>query len=215
MFLKRTSSWVCRPTTSCCLVTCLLWALPPFVRALSPPFGLHMHNLISASSQHWVLVAQSCLTLCDSMDSSLPDSSAHGFSRQDCWSGVPFPSPEESSPPRDQTWVSHIADRFLTIWATKEVHLNVVSFQKPHLHYGHSGVGLIIWIWRRMQTFRSAQPSYHIRLRYGWEMKVIQLPDKCQKTRRWWKSLFFFSFNIIKSNQFIFGCAASLFLLRL
>ena len=163
-----------------------------------PTLWSPMHNLISASSQHWVLVAQSCLTLCDSMDSSLPDSSAHGFSRQNCWSGVSFPSPEESSPPRDQTWVSHIADRLLTIWATKEVHLNVVSFQKPHLHYGHSGVGLIIWIWGRMQTFRSAQPSYHIRLRYGWEMKVIQLPDRCQKTRRWWKSLFFFSFNIFK-----------------
>ena len=33
-------------------------------------------------------VAQSCPTLCDSMDCSLS-----GFSRQECWSGLPFPSP--------------------------------------------------------------------------------------------------------------------------
>ena len=35
---------------------------------------------------------QSCLTLCDPMDCSLPGSSVHGFSRQGYWSGVPLPS---------------------------------------------------------------------------------------------------------------------------
>ena len=39
------------------------------------------------------------------------------FSRQEYWSGLPFPSPG-SSLPRDQTQVSSIADRFLTIWVT-------------------------------------------------------------------------------------------------
>ena len=38
-------------------------------------------------------VAQSCPTLCDLMDCSLPGSSIHGFSRQEYWSGVPLPSP--------------------------------------------------------------------------------------------------------------------------
>ena len=38
-------------------------------------------------------VAQSCLTLSDPMDYSLPGSSIHGFSRQEYWSGVPLPSP--------------------------------------------------------------------------------------------------------------------------
>ena len=33
-------------------------------------------------------------TLCDPMDCSLPGSSVHGFSRQECWSGVPLPSPK-------------------------------------------------------------------------------------------------------------------------
>ena len=38
-------------------------------------------------------VAQSCPTLGDPMDGSLPGSSVHGFSRQEYWSGVPLPSP--------------------------------------------------------------------------------------------------------------------------
>ena len=38
-------------------------------------------------------VAQSCLTPSDPMDCSLPGSSIHGLSRQECWSGVPLPSP--------------------------------------------------------------------------------------------------------------------------
>ena len=37
-----------------------------------------------------------CLTLCDPMDRSLPGSSVHGIlSRQEYWSGLPFPSPED------------------------------------------------------------------------------------------------------------------------
>ena len=36
---------------------------------------------------------QSCPTLCDSTDCSLQASLSMGFSRQDSWSGVPFPSP--------------------------------------------------------------------------------------------------------------------------
>ena len=42
----------------------------------------------------WVIVTQSCLTLCDVMDCSPPGSSVHGIlSRQEYWSGLPFPSP--------------------------------------------------------------------------------------------------------------------------
>ena len=38
------------------------------------------------------LVAKLCLTLCDRMDYSLPVSSVHGISLQECCSGLPFPS---------------------------------------------------------------------------------------------------------------------------
>ena len=36
---------------------------------------------------------QSCPTLCDPIDSSLPSSPSLRFSRQEHWSGLPFPSP--------------------------------------------------------------------------------------------------------------------------
>ena len=38
---------------------------------------------------------QLCPTLCDSMDCSPPGSSVHEFSRQEYWSGLPFPSPRD------------------------------------------------------------------------------------------------------------------------
>ena len=40
-----------------------------------------------------VLVAQSCVTLCDPKDCSLPGYSVLGISTQECWSGLTFPSP--------------------------------------------------------------------------------------------------------------------------
>ena len=44
-------------------------------------------------------VTQSCLTLCDPMDCSPPGSSIHEFSRQENWSGLPFPSPGDLPDP--------------------------------------------------------------------------------------------------------------------
>ena len=67
-----------------------------------------------------VLVAQSCSTLCDPMDCSLPDSSVHGILQAGILDWVAIPSPGESSQPRDQTQVSCIMGRFFTIWATRE-----------------------------------------------------------------------------------------------
>ena len=40
---------------------------------------------------------QSCPTLCDPIDGSPPGSPSLGFSRQEQWSGLPFPSPMHES----------------------------------------------------------------------------------------------------------------------
>ena len=40
---------------------------------------------------------QSCPTLCDPIDGSPPGSLILGFSRQEYWSGLPFPSPMHES----------------------------------------------------------------------------------------------------------------------
>ena len=50
-----------------------------------------------------------------------PGSCPWRFSRQEYWSGLPCSlSSRGSSQPKDQTQVSHIGGRFLTVWATRE-----------------------------------------------------------------------------------------------
>ena len=71
-------------------------------------------------SEKKMLVTQSCPTLCNPMDCSLPGSSVHGILplRKLKWVVIPFS--RGSSQLRDQTWVSCIAGKFFTIWATRE-----------------------------------------------------------------------------------------------
>ena len=65
-------------------------------------------------------VAQSCPTLCDSMDCSPPGSSVHGLLRARILEWVAISFSRGSSWPRDWTGVSCIAGRFFNVWATKE-----------------------------------------------------------------------------------------------
>ena len=62
-------------------------------------------------------VAQSCLTLCDPMDCSLPGSSVHGIFQAIVLEWIAISFSRGSSQPRDWTRVSRIVDRRLTIWA--------------------------------------------------------------------------------------------------
>ena len=67
-----------------------------------------------------VLVAQSCPTLCDPRDCSLPGSSVHGILQARILEWVSIPFSRGPSQPRDWTQVSCIAGKFFTIWATGE-----------------------------------------------------------------------------------------------
>ena len=62
-----------------------------------------------------VLVAQSCLTLCNPLDCSSPGSSVHGILQAKILEWVAIPFSRESSQSRDRTQVSCIADRFFTV----------------------------------------------------------------------------------------------------
>ena len=55
-------------------------------------------------------VAQSCLTLWEPYQAPL----SMGFSREEYWSGLPFPSPGDFPDPGIRTWVSRIAGRCFT-----------------------------------------------------------------------------------------------------
>ena len=61
-----------------------------------------------------VKVAQSCLTLCNPMDSSLTDYFVHGILQARILEWVAVPFSRISSQLRDQTQVSYIAGRFFT-----------------------------------------------------------------------------------------------------
>ena len=73
-----------------------------------------------------VLVTQSCLTLCNPMDCSPPDSFIHGISEARILEWVAVSSSRGSFGPKDRTWVS---DRFFTFWASWEE----VIICRPHL----------------------------------------------------------------------------------
>ena len=66
-----------------------------------------------------VLVTQLCPTLCDPMDCSPPGSSVHGTLQARILEWVAMPFSRGSSRPRDRTWISYIAGKFFTIWATR------------------------------------------------------------------------------------------------
>ena len=75
-----------------------------------------------------VLVAQSCLTLCDQV-SSPPGFSVHGILQARILERVAISFSRGSSKPRDQTQVSCTASRFFSIWATREAQYSFLKNQ--------------------------------------------------------------------------------------
>ena len=58
-------------------------------------FSIYIRAFILSESD----VAQSCPTLCDPWTVAYQAPLSVGFSRQEYWSGLPFPSPEDLSDP--------------------------------------------------------------------------------------------------------------------
>ena len=94
--------------------------------------------------------AQSCATLCNSMDCSLPGSSVHGILQARILEWVAIPFSRESSKPRDQTQVSCTAGSFFTSWATREaqymkgIRPSWVYFRNARF-ISHEGLSIICW----------------------------------------------------------------------
>ena len=70
--------------------------------------GSSVHGIFQARVLQWVAIAfsdcallsaakslQLCPTLCDPIDGSPPGSPSQGLSRQEHWSGLPYPSPSQ------------------------------------------------------------------------------------------------------------------------
>ena len=95
-------------------------------------YGFYLYYVESSNSWHvcvcvcvCVWVAQSCLTLCDAVDCSPPDSSVHGILQPRILQWVAISSFRGSSWPRYQTCVSCIGRQILYHGATREAH-NIV-----------------------------------------------------------------------------------------
>ena len=74
--------------------------------------------VVTVSVCRTVLVAQSCLTLCDPTNCSLPGFSVHGILQAKILEWIAIPFSRGTSQPRDRTLVSCLAGKFITIWAT-------------------------------------------------------------------------------------------------
>ena len=86
------------------------------VSSIRKPSGFLKCEVIIAKSFHvWAKSPQTCPTLCDPMDYSLPGSSVQGILQARILEWVAISFSRVSSPPRDQTWVSSTAGRVFTI----------------------------------------------------------------------------------------------------
>ena len=81
----------------------------------------------SSLIDEWSEVAQSCPTLCDPMDCSLPGSIHEIFQARILeWVAISFS--RGSSRSREWTWVSRISGRRFTVWATRGAFSNLYVF---------------------------------------------------------------------------------------
>ena len=111
-----------------------------------------------------------------------------GFSRQEYWSGLPFPSPGDLRDPG--TRVSRTAGRSFTIWATREalyvyiytykiIYNHVIEIKhicilyKILLIYIAHNIYVIqtIWKWNIIQPLKRSK-SYHLQ-QYGWFWRML------------------------------------------
>ena len=81
-------------------------------------FFFFLGNLFG--KRKWSEVAQSCPT---PWTVTYKAPLSMGFSRQEYWSGLPFPSPGDLPWPRDWSQAPCIAVRHFTIWAIREAQL--------------------------------------------------------------------------------------------
>ena len=85
------------------------------------PLATFKYSITNYSHRVCLLVTQLCLILCDPMHCSPPGSSVHGRLQARTLDWVAMTFSRGSSPSRDRTWVSCIAGRLFTIWATNYI----------------------------------------------------------------------------------------------
>ena len=100
-------------------------------------------------------VAQSCLTLFDPMDCSLPRSSVRGIFQSRVLEWVAISFSRGSSQPRDRTQVSRTAGRCFTVWATREAAF--LSLASEFFRYSNHNLEQTVIYTRACYSYNSAK----------------------------------------------------------
>ena len=131
---------------------------------LCPPAILQWIKYISLRLSEWVCeVAQSCLTICDPMDCSLPGFSVHGIFQAIVLDWIAISFSRRFSWPRDQTRVSSIVDRRFIFWATREVQLKINDPNYFSLrHMEQKFITALPWIWV-LKIYQAKDPFQEFR----------------------------------------------------
>ena len=123
-------------------VTCLRqWMLFASSKTVTsnPRLRFQYDHQVFSAGMH--AVSSACLTLCSPIDCSLPGPSVHGIPQARRLEGVTMPSSRGTSQHREQShisWISHIAGRFFTHWATEEAPRRLVTLWKHSLDDSNS-----------------------------------------------------------------------------
>ena len=86
--------------------------LEPIIQSEVSQKEKHQYSILTHAAAK---LLQSCPTLCDPMDCSLPGFSVHGIFQTIVLEWIAISFSKGSSQPRDQTWVSRIVDRRFTV----------------------------------------------------------------------------------------------------
>ena len=120
---------------------------------------------------------QSCLTLCNPMDRSLPGPSVHGsffFPRQEYWGGLPFPPPGDFSDPEIELvslCLLHCR-QILYCWATREAPIYTL-YDYCNIYNISSTVQSQTWLkWLRS----SSSSSGNLRHEEGAQLRALWWP---------------------------------------
>ena len=152
-------------------------------------------------------VAQSCLTLSDPMDCSLPGSSVMGFSRQEYWSGVPSPSPSHNYIMWQMRWDTslpslwHIRKEFIS-WA-ELLFLTLLPFWGHKLLCFELRIERTAWQGTQVASVSGWQPPADSQQNL-WKRAVQQRQGNefSQQPRVWKRVLLHLSFHVeTKPNQ--------------
>ena len=102
--------------------------------------NLHRSLNLNLKFYVYLLVTQSCPTLCDPVDCSPPGSSVHGILQAGILEWVAIPFSRGSSWPRDWTQVSCTAGGVFTICDTREAQFAVCAPKRASYLFGCLGI---------------------------------------------------------------------------